>query len=91
MEFKVGDIITPTNANPWVNIPNYVTMGQKYEVVKTSPDYVYIIKNDGTEDGFPSPEKTKLEGPFFVLVRRREDRAEFSEDEISKAMEFLES
>lgn len=89
--FNVGDVITPTKTNPWIegNAPKknpypYLTFGKEYEVIKVNKDFVYVIKDSGQEDGFPYPPDGKTK-PYFKIL----PKGEFEEEEISQALEYI--
>ena len=78
--FKVGDFVKLKEKNYW---PALLSEGQAYQIKRISSDFIYLIKNDGTVDGFPGFDKH-----FEIVGSLPED---FLEDEIEKAIAFIQS
>lgn len=92
-DFKVGMLITPTLDAPafWIGHPDYLTPGRPYQVTAVRNGYVRLVKNNGSEDGFPFPQKDQKSffKPYDDVFIMKGDG--YSEEEISHALEFIQS
>jgi hypothetical protein len=85
-EFEAGDIITPTGTNPWCYASNkFLSHGKGYEILEIDEAYIWLIRNDGTRDGFPHC--AAKEAPTFKLLTPKE---EYTEHELEEALAFAE-
>lgn len=85
-DFRVGMLITPTEANPWVSDHPYLTIltiGKEYEVIGVDLTYVWLIDDRNRRTGFLHP-------PQGVDAWFKPAHI-FSEEEIAQAVEFIQN